>query len=685
MVIDSLVMMKCFSPGYELIVMKYDGKIDGTRPILNKDCWIFRKLPQEHIALLNSDPDIYCYNAATEVLEDSYDILSFLYSNSDGAGVTDHVFDTIEYYIRKRYKAMARKFDKVGAEPINKQSIALPFQMGSLEKIKPDYKEFFPYLSGSEKIFASEKLDGVSALWYKNKLYTRGNGVIGNDISELAPYIKGLIVAAEPIRGELVIKKAAFTKWSNLYTNPRNLVSGKINSKSLSEKDIETLKDIEFLAYELINSSMSPQDQYDHLQSFGFSTPDHFLLTTPTSFSVVNLYQTRRSNSEYPIDGLVLQYAKRNSSDTKIAFKMLLEEQIRSTTINNIEWRISKYGRYVPVALYDTVYIEGNRYHKALAFNADWVRSRSLGVGTKIRISRSGDVIPQIIHVDIDPTIRPILPSQKYAWKWQGKDIVLEDVENNKEVKIGRLVHFFETLGVPRLREATLTKFYESGMDNLSKIVNSSIADFAKIKGVGPKLSKTFYESIHSTFQTIRIDRLMIASGLFKGLGNKLLRVLYRSLPKIAKGKITVEEVQKVEGFGGKRAETVIESSLHFQELIKSLGRDEIMQGYDHDQLRRAKYRKDHFYPIFAGKNIIFTGFLGNIDLDIEDFIWDHDAQVGSKVTSDTLCVICYSLSSVSQKMKDASEKNIPVYTLDEFRAKYGLKKSEGDEFSTND
>ncbi len=677
MVIDSIALGKCMVPGYEMVIIKYDGKIDSLRPILNKDCWLFRKLPLEIIAALNSDPDIYCYNAPTEVLEDVYDILSFLYSNSDGAGVTDHAFDTVEYYIRKRYKAMARKFDRIGAEPILKGSVTLPFQMGSLEKIKPEYKEFFPYLSGAEKLFASEKLDGVSALWYKNKLYTRGNGIIGNDISELVPYLKGLVPTAEPVRGELVIKKSVFTKWSQLYTNPRNLVSGKINSKTISEKDVKILADIEFLAYELVNSSMSPQDQFDHLKSFGFSTPENFILDSPTSFSIVNLYQSRRTSSDYPIDGLVLQYAKRNSSDTKIAFKMLLEEQIRNTTINNIEWRISRHGRYVPVALYDTVYIEGNRYHKALAFNADWVRTRSLGVGTKIRISRSGDVIPQIIHVDIDPTIKPLLPSQKYSWKWQGKDILLEDIENNREVRIGRLVYFFETLGVPRLREGYLTKFYDFGLDEISKIVRCTAADFSKVRGVGPKLSKGFYDSIHTTFQTIRIDRLMIASGIFKGLGNKLIRVLYRSLPHVTEKMVSAAEIQKIEGFGGKRSDTVIEYLHKFHSFIKDLGRDEILQGYKHDQIRRANYKKDSFYKIFAGKNIVFTGFLGNIDLEIEDFIWDHDAQIGSKVTSETMCVICYSLSSVSQKMKDAVELKIPVYTLDEFRAKYGLEKFE--------
>lgn len=680
MIVPFNIYQKCISENREFdeILIKYEGKKESPNSLLDENIWLFRYLKKDYIELLNRDADSYCYNAPLDVLEDAHEIFSYLYSNSDGAGISDHVFDTVEYYIKKKYKVLKKSFEKIGSKPLKKLRVSLPFPMGSLEKIKPGQKRFEEYVINTKKIFISEKLDGVSALWYGGKLYSRGDGVEGGDISYLVDYIQGLYPSQDAIRGELVIKKSIFEeKWSRDSNNPRSFVSGKSNLSSLSPKDIERIRDIEFVAYEVVTSDLSPQSQFSTLESMGFRTPRHEILQEPTSFTIVDLYRKYRKESLFAIDGLVLQKASISSKKTAVAFKMLLEEQTRMTKINNIDWRISRHGRYVPVALYDTIYIDGNRYHKALAFNASWVRDKSLGYGTKVKIARSGDVIPQIVDVEIDSDIQPIFPSTKYYWKWEGKDIILDDIEGNRDVKIARLLYFFETLNIPRLGAATLTKFFDGGLDTISKITRAKIEDFSKIKGVGKKLGENFYVTIKSSLSSIRLDRLMICSGIFKGLGAKLLRAVYLHYPEVLFESVDHKKLNSIEGYGQKRAEAFVKYLKNFRDFAEEILGNNFENAYRDNLAMRKLYRKDEYYPIFSGKNIVFTGFLGDIPMDIEDFIYDHDCKVGTKIDDKTICVIANSISAVSEKTKTAISKKIPVYTKNEFYIKYRIRKEE--------
>ena len=122
---------------------------------------------------------------------------------------------------------------------ITKNKVQLPYEMWSLDKIKPDSDALDKYkhkFSGTKVI--SCKLDGVSGLYStqnnEKKLYTRGNGTVGQDISHLIPYLKLPENKNIVIRGEFIIKKNIFNeKYSDNFSNPRNFVAGVINQKKV--------------------------------------------------------------------------------------------------------------------------------------------------------------------------------------------------------------------------------------------------------------------------------------------------------------------------------------------------------------------------------------------------------------------------------------------------------------------
>ena len=612
---------------------------------------------------INQDPDRFCVGLGQEELEYLTRLCSHLYYNTDESCITDNTYDTFRFYLEKIYKKAGKKILLVGAEPVSRLKSKLPFSMGSLEKVKPGTKAFDQFLSGIRKeeknLFMSEKLDGVSALVYKGKMYTRGNGVVGADISFLLGKIKGVVNTPDPVRGELVVKFADFTKWNKLYSNARTFVSSRVNSISI----LSGAEDITFIAYDIPNSNLSSSAIYDSLETMGFTTPWHLSLKNPLSYDVVKNYLDRRKSSDYPIDGMVLSIDARGKRDSLCAFKMMLQEQIRDTSVINVEWNISRYGRYVPVAIYQNIYIGGSRLHRASAHNASKIKEWSMGSGTKIEVARSGDVIPQIVNVEVNAAIDPIYPSTLHHWKWAGKDIVLVDIDGNREVQIQKMVYFFTSLSIPRLRDATLTKLWDTGINTVEKVVNCQIDDFKKVKGIGATLASQFYHNINSYLAKIRPERLLIASSIFQGLGEKLIRTLYRYNPRIIFGEI---EKRDIPGFGEKRFSVVEKNIPRLKAFLKYFEKhlDSCYKEYL-ERLKRA--RNDRYYESIKGKNIVFTGFMGNAPYMIEDFAYDHEVEISSAIDANTIAVVAFSAANPSTKMTEASSRKIPVFTTREF------------------
>jgi len=645
---------------------------------------------------INEDPDKFTLGMSTKDLEYLVKYISFLYYNF-GSGLTDNAFDALEYILNKRLKLKGRRWEKIGAEPIEKLRVKLPFPMPSLQKLKPEMKELREYLN-TEKITWSDKLDGVSGLVVYSKakpdkptsIYSRGDGEIGGDLTYLKdfidfPELRTQFVESRSdspelkqnlvVRGEFILPKKVWEeKYKGSYSNARSFVSAKINGGHVSP----AFSDIHFVAYEIVyNSEANKPDQtFKILSALGFKTPVNGTFKNPLLFDLVSTYQKRRKESEYNIDGLVIQSsasADRQTNPPK-AFKMLLEEQLRNTTVTNVEWNISRYGRYVPVAIYESVYIDGVRLHRASAHNADHVQTWSLGKGTKIKIARSGDVIPQIKDVTINPEISPIYPENKYPWHWERKDIILNEIETNPVVQVQRITHFFSILKVGQLGEGRVQKMFDSGLTTIEAITSANISDFKKIKGFGEVLSKMLHTNIHSVMQKTRLDRYLIAFTNFKTkIGRKLLKEITREYPEIFEHSETqIKEhlkKHKIAGIGAKRIEDLATGIPEFMKKLLELNRDDIKKAINYNKV----FSKLTPNSKIKDKEFILTNFMNATDYDLEDYIWDNWGKIGNSVTSSTTAVIAKNLSIITPKMLDAIKFGIPVYTVEEFNDKFIL------------
>ena len=165
--------------------------------------------------------------------------LDIIYYNG---GESDVVVSDAEYdFLREKYEEKYGKWKHVGAVVTDKKTVELPKYLGSMDKYKMNNNKEIGRFSRKYpgKYLVEEKLDGVSGLLVytpKNiKLYTRGNGYLGVDISNLIKYLKVPAIKVEYtlyIRGEIIIPRDVFQeKFSHTFKNARNLVSGIVNSK----------------------------------------------------------------------------------------------------------------------------------------------------------------------------------------------------------------------------------------------------------------------------------------------------------------------------------------------------------------------------------------------------------------------------------------------------------------------
>ncbi len=670
---------------------------------------VSRQIPDAHI--INVDPDKYIKArlGRTEDLERMVKIASYLYYNFDGGGLSDNAFDALEYYLRKKKALKERAFEKIGAPPVDKIRTTLPYPMPSLNKVKPGTKELGNFLYGKEPILWSHKLDGVSGMVvYENGkisgIYTRGDGEIGGDVTYLKDYITSIPqkgkIGSFAVRGEFIMSKDIWNqKYASSWSNARSFVSGKINSGHISP----SLVDIEFVAYRIVivkgaDTSPLPNLGFKSLHSMGFKVVKYGEFSpNPTAFSVIDRYRKERESSPYFIDGLVLlknvsvAISDISNPSYAIAFKMLLEEQIRDTVVTTVDWNITRYGRYFPVAVYESVYVDGIRLHRASAQNARHVQDWNMGAGTKIKVARSGDVIPQIKDVEVDKKIVPIFPpgtsGYPYEWHWEGADIVLNDIEGNREVQIKRIVHFFETIGVARLRQATAEKLWNAGYKSSEKIVHASKDNFLSIKGIGQKLANFYYDEIRSVMRKTAPDRFLEASTTFKsGIGRKLMKQLLREIPTIFQmGKDELAHTfkkTKIKGFGPARIKSVVEGIPKFVDYMKSFASEDFDIAVK-NFIKRSKELKHN--PKIKGKKFVLTEFMGRVDYEFEDYIYENQGDFVDSVTSDVTAVITANLLTVSKKMVAASDLGVPVLSIEEFSQRFDVpldrfKKDEDEE-----
>ena len=606
-------------------------------------------------------------------IEKMIDFANKKYHNSESI-ISDELYDILYDYLKEK-NPTSNMITNIGA--INQKNKAkLPYFMASMNKIKPDTKELSKWLTKyNSGCLITTKLDGVSVLYTtdshngESKLYTRGNGKYGQDVTHLIPYLNLPKQKNIVVRGEFIISKKVFDKkYKSEFSNSRNLVSGLVNSQKSGQ---EKYPDISFIVYEVIKPQLKPSEQVSFANNLGFVFCKNVYYPTISNDKLSNILVDWRQNYEYQIDGLVVTDDKiyprlDKNPDQSFAFKMVLQDQIAEAKVVDVLWSASKDGYLKPRIKIEKIVLCGVDIEYATGFNGKFIKDNSINIGSVVKIVRSGDVIPHIIEV-IQPSKTAKMPLVDYEWTESGVDIIVKDKCNNSEVLEKNLVLFFKTIEAEGVSDGTIKQLIKSGYNSISKILSMNVEDFMKLDGFKEKKSNKIYNSIQSAIKKNTIEDIMCASNIFgRGLGPKRLSLILETYPDILTNEISdkdkIDMVTEIKGMSTKTAQLFVTNIQSFVCFIKEAN---LLYKIKELQENNKVIVSDH---ILSGKKIVMSGFR---DKELMIMIKKYGGINENQITKDTFVLIVKDLESESSKKSAAIKQNIPVYLLDDFIKKF--------------
>ena len=569
--------------------------------------------------------------------------------------------------------------------------------MLSLDKTKDvaRLKEFL----GGQKAMISWKLDGLTiVLTYRNgtleKAVTRGNGEVGEVVTNNARVFKNIPLTI-PYQGELVLRGEAVISYKDFekineeigdadakYKNPRNLCSGSVRQLN---NEITAKRNVRFYAFTLVQAGgvdfkNSRLYQMQWLKGQGFDVVENHPVTADTIEEEVAWFAEHIEKNEVPSDGLVLVYddiAYGQSLGTtakfpRDSFAFKWADEIRETTLTEIEWSPSRTGLINPVAIFEPVELEGTTVSRASVHNISIMEELELGVGDRITVYKANMIIPQIAEnltrsgVKDIPKECPVCGGPtRISMENETKTLYCTNPKcQAKHVKSFTLFVSRDAMNIEGLSEATLEKF----------IMNGYIKDFAdlfhldryadeirQMEGFGDKSYENLQNSIKNA-RTTTLPRLVYSLGIPNigianakmicgALGNDPERIL----------NATVEELSEISGVGGVIAGTFVDyfaDEEHRDLFRRLLGEVEIPEEEITEDSRK-----------FAGVNFVITGSVEHFAnrAEVKEEIEKRGGKVTGSVTSKTNYLINNDVNSTSSKNRKARNLGVPIISEEEF------------------
>ena len=597
------------------------------------------------------------------------------------AVISDSLYDILKEFIEKKYPRVP-ELQQIGVNLVVKNKVKLPYFMASMNKMKPStnaitkWKKKYP-----NNYVLSLKLDGISALYVSenNKLYTRGNGIEGQDISYMIPYLNIPNFSNDNInnivvRGELIMSKKNFSKYKS-YKNSRNLVAGLVNSK---KKDIDKWKDIDFIMYEIISPALKPKKQFEILKKYKNTVKYQFKTDITNDYLSDNLIKWR-DLYEYEIDGLIIThnkiYPRKNKNpDHSIAFKMVLSDQKAEAKVLNVIWNPSKDGLLKPVVKIDKINLVGVEIENVTGYNAKFIKDNMIGVGAIVEIIRSGDVIPKITKI-IEKAENPKLPDpNKFKWKWNetNVDAILVNANENEVVLQKNIMRFFKILDVAGFGPGNIKRVMKTH-NSVDKILNMSISDFIKIDGFQTKSATKLYNSIQLKLKEASLSTLMIASNLFgRGFAKNRIDLILKSYPNILISNESPEQkinkIISIDGFGEKTSKLFVQNIKPFMIFLNKINQTHKLNEYN-NQNKNEETKENNKNPNHElyEKNIVFTGFRNK---EIQEKIEQIGGKITSTINKKTFILVVKDkemLTGESKKVAKAKELGINIMIFNDF------------------
>lgn len=576
--------------------------------------------------------------------------------------------------------------------------------MLSLGKTK-SREELREWLQGNPAIL-SWKLDGLTiVLTYREgklaKAVTRGNGEIGEVITNNAKTFVNLPLTVSflgelVLRGEAVISYSDFERINNeiedveaRYKNPRNLCSGSVRQLN---NEITAKRSVRFYAFSLVSAEdrdfhNSREEQFAFLAEQGFEVVEHYLVTEETILDTVALFEKKIEAYDIPSDGLVLTYEDIAYGQSlgrtakfprhSIAFKWA--DELRETTLKEIEWSASRTGLINPVAIFEPVELEGTTVSRASVHNISILRGLKLGIGDRITVYKANMIIPQI-EENLTRSDNVAIPDVCPVCGGKTEIRQVNEVQSlyctnekcaAKQIKAFTLFVSRDAMNIDGLSEATLEKFIDRGFihefADLFQLERHR-EQIIEMEGFGEKSYTNLAQSINQARNTT-LPRLIYGLGIANiGVANAKVLCRYFEYDLKRMQNADVESLSAIPGVGGIIASAFAE----YMQDAENLRRIEALLKELHIEAPLIEEGSQ----TLSGLSFCITGSLNHFAgrNDLKEIIEQKGGKVTGSVTGRTTCLINNDLTSSSSKNKKARELGVAILSEDEFLTQYGIE-----------
>jgi DNA ligase (NAD+) len=559
---------------------------------------------------------------------------------------------------------------------------------------------------GDVRYVTELKLDGLSmAAHYRGKQFvqavTRGDGEIGEDVTENARTIRSLPLAIPSkrpeleVRGETMMNRRGFERLNAereeqglaRFANPRNAAAGGLRAL---DPAVTAARRLDFFAYLMLSGGEpvygSHWESLEALDKLGFKVNPHRRLCQGIDkvFAFCTEWEAKRESLPYEIDGVVvkvdsIEEQKRLGWTSKaprwaIAYKYAARQA--STIVEAIGVQVGRTGALTPVAHLRPVAVGGVTVSRATLHNEDEIARLGVQVGDEVLVERSGDVIPKVVRVTREGETRQPFQMPKHCPVCGGNIVREEDEAASRCVNTNCPARLKESIGhfaarpvmnIDGMGDALIEQLVDRGLvKSVSDIYDLTLEQLVDLERMGKKSAENVLRNIDKSRQN-PLPRVLVGLGIrFVGVRTAvLLAEAFGSLDAIAQA--DVETLQQAEEVGPKVAESIHE---FFRE---PRNRDLV------ERLRKAGLKFDHPKKIkkagpFDGMTFVLTGTLASMTREqASERIEAGGGKVSGSVSKKTSYVVAG--EDAGSKLDKAKALGVAVVTEEKFLEMLGPKK----------
>ncbi|MDE6845976.1 MAG: NAD-dependent DNA ligase LigA, partial [Lachnospiraceae bacterium] len=524
------------------------------------------------------------------------------------------------------------------------------------------------------------------------------NGEVGEVVTNNARVFQNVPLSV-PFQGEMILRGEAVITYSEFekinsriedveakYKNPRNLCSGSVRQLN---NEVTAARNVHFYAFSLVKADgaefhNSRAAQFDFLTKQGFDVVESRVVDPDTILDEIAYFENKIPSYDVPSDGLVLTYEDIAYGQSlgrtakfprdSIAFKWA--DELRETTLREMEWSASRTGLINPVAIFEPVELEGTTVSRASVHNISIVRGLKLGIGDRITVYKANMIIPQIAE-NLTQSDTLEIPETCPVCGHPTEIRQVNDVQSlycsnpacdAKKVKAFTLFVSRDAMNVDGLSESTLEKFLARGfLHEFADVfrLDRYEQEITQMEGFGEKSYGNLMESIRIARNTT-LPRIIYGLGIENvGVANAKVLCRHFQFSLDALRSATMEELNDIDGVGEVIASGIYE---YFRDTERMEQLDRLL-----NEVNIAQETVEESTQTLAGMSFVITGSLEHYENRnaLKDEIEAKGGKVTGSVTGKTTCLINNDTASQSSKNKKAKELGIRIISEEEFMREY--------------